>query len=159
MSGEVESIMPFYADLAVYNRHGRLIALVEIKNKSGTSRTWATGLRHNRLAHGEDPQADFFLLVTPDTLYLWKNAAPCLDEPTYVIDAQPLFAPYYARAGMEGRVRSRYAFELLVAGWLSDLLRADIPLEQLANGQQWLITSGFFQAVRDGHIVDDAVRV
>ena len=65
--------MSSYAELAVYNRHGQLTALVEIKNKLGTSRAWAAQLRHNLLAHGGYDTADFFLLATPDWLYLWHT--------------------------------------------------------------------------------------
>lgn len=152
--------MPTYADLAVYNRYGQLTALVEIKNKPGTSRTWAARLRRNRRAYGGEEQADFFLLVTPDKLYLWKNAttAAPIDEPIYEIDTQDLFAPYDTRAAREGHPRSSYGLELLVAAWLSDLMRADIPLDQLPNGQQWLLESDFVSAVHAGHLADE-VRV
>jgi hypothetical protein len=46
---------------------------------------------------------------------------------------------------------SGHAFELIVAAWLSDLVRAEEPLEQL-NEQKWLVESGFLTAVRDGRI-------
>jgi hypothetical protein len=117
-------------------------------------------LRRNRRAYGEKDQADFFLLVTPDTLYLWKNAtiATHVDEPTYEIDTQALFAPYYACAARQGHARSRYGLELLVVAWLNDLMRADVPLEQLPNSQQWLLESGFLVAIQAGHIADE-VRV
>ena len=117
-------------------------------------------MRRNRRAYGGEDQANFFLLVTPDKLYLWKNAptASPLDEPTYEIDTQALFAPYYAHAAREGHALSSYGLELLVVAWLSDLMRADISLEQLPNGQQWLLESDFLSAVHAGHI-DDEVRV
>ena len=58
------------ADLTLYDRDGRLIAVAEVKNKQGTSREWAAKLRRNILAHGRHYNADFFLLVTPDRLYI-----------------------------------------------------------------------------------------
>jgi hypothetical protein len=146
--------MSSYADLAVYNRHGQLTALVEIKNKPSTSRAWAAQLRHNLLAHGGYDTADFFLLATPDWLYLWKNVstAPPLAEPTYVINAQPLFTPYCVDAGLDGRAFSNHAFELVVIAWLSDLIRSDTPPEQHAKGQRWLVESGFLPAVHNGRL-------
>ena len=41
------------ADLALYNSHGRLTGIVEIKNKMGTSREWAARTRRNMLAHAD----------------------------------------------------------------------------------------------------------
>jgi len=141
------------ADLALYDRNGQLTAVAEVKNKLGTSREWATQLRRNILAHGRPYNVDFFLLVTPDRLYLWKNAGPTplLIRPTYETDAQPIFAPYFERAGVDPHHVSGHAFALIVAAWLSDLVRAEEPLEQL-NEQKWLVESGFLTAVRDGRI-------
>ena len=138
---------------ALYDRNGQLTAIVEVKNKLGTSRQWATQLRRNMLAHGGHYNADF-LLVTPDRLYLWKNAGatPMLIQPTYEINAQPIFAPYFERAGVDPHNVSGHAFELIVAAWLSDLVRAEEPLEQSTSGQKWLVESGFSTAVRDGRI-------
>ena len=62
------------ADLALYNRDGQLIAVVEVKNKLGTSAIWAAQLRRNILAHGGFQNAPYFLLMTPDRIYLWKDA-------------------------------------------------------------------------------------
>lgn len=146
--------MSSYADLALYNRHGQLTAIAEVKNKLGTSREWATQLRRNILAHSGHYKADFFLLITPDRLYLWKNAgtAPTLIQPHYEINAEPVFAPYFNRAGVDPHNISGHAFELVVAAWLSDLVRSEEPPEQFTNGQKWLVESGFLMAVRDGRL-------
>jgi len=141
-------------DLALYDRNGQLTAIAEVKNKLGTSREWAAQLRRNILAHGGHYSADFFLLVTPDRLYLWKNAgaAPTLVQPTYEANTQPIFAPYFERAGVDPHNVSGQAFELVVAAWLGDLVRSEEESEQLANGQSWLVESGFLTAVKDGRI-------
>jgi hypothetical protein len=146
--------MSSYADLALYNRNGQLTAIAEVKNKLGTSREWATQLRRNILAHSGHYNADFFLLVTPDRLYLWKNAdtTPTLIEPHYEINAEAIFVPYFSRAGVDPHNVSGHAFELVVAAWLSDLVRAEGLPEQAANGQKWLVESGFLTAVRDGRL-------
>ena len=146
--------MSSYADLALYNRDGQLTVIAEVKNKLGTSREWATQLRRNILAHSGHYKADFFLLVTPDRLYLWKNAGttPPLIPPHYEINAEPLFTPYFDRAGVDPHNISGQAFELVVAAWLSDLVRSEEPLEQVPDGQKWLVESGFLTAVRDGRL-------
>ena len=146
--------MSSYADLALYDRNGQLTVIAEVKNKLGTSREWATQLRRNILAHSENYNADFFLLVTPDRLYLWKNAGttPSLIQPDYEINAEPIFAPYFDRAGINPHNVSGHAFELVVAAWLSDLVRAGEVPEQVPNGQKWLVDSGFLTAVTDGRL-------
>jgi hypothetical protein len=143
-----------YADLTLYDRDRRLIAVAEVKNKLGTSPDWAAKLRRNLLAHERHYSADFFLLVTPDRLYIWKNAgaAPTLVQPTYEIDAQPIFTPYFEKAGVNSSNISGHAFELVVAAWLGDLVRSEEQQEALTNGQRWLVESGFLTAVRDGRI-------
>ena len=143
-----------YVDLALYDHNGRLTAVAEVKNKQGTSREWAAKLRRNLLAHGGHYKADFFLLVTPDRLYIWKDAgtAPTLVQPTYEVDAQPIFTPYFERAGVDPASISGQAFELVVAAWLGDLVRSAEPQATFTNGQRWLVESGFLTAVRDGRL-------
>lgn len=141
-------------DLALYDRDGRLIAIAEVKNKHGTSPEWAAKFRRNLLVHGGYSQADFFLLVTPDRLYIWKNAGttPTLVQPTYEIDARPLFARYFERAGVNPSDSSGQAFELVVAAWLGDLVRSKEQREALTDAQRVLAESGFLTAVKDGRI-------
>jgi len=143
-----------HVDLALYDRDGQLAAVAEIKNKIGTSREWAARLRRNILAHGGFRSIDFFLLVTPDRLYLWKDAGgeATLVEPTYEVDAHPLLEPYFSRAGVDPADVSGRAFELVVAAWLADLIRSNGPPEKLADEQTWLAASGLLDAVRNGRV-------
>ena len=147
------------ADLTLYDRNGRLTAVAEIKNKLGTSREWAAQTRRNILAHGGSCSANFFLLVTPDRLYMWKDAGtePVDIPPTYEADSQSAFAPYFERAGVEPHQVSGYAFELLVAAWLGDVIRSAETPEECADEQSWLAASGFHTAVQDGRIEYEAV--
>lgn len=142
------------ADLALYDRNGQLIAVVEIKNKQGTSREWAMKLRRNLHTHEGYPQAEFFLLATPDRLYLWRNVGtgPSLIPPTYEIDAQPIFAPYFERTGASPTDISGNAFELIVTSWLEELARSHEPTGTYAVKQPQLAESGFLTTVRDSRI-------
>ena len=147
------------SDLALYDRRGRLAAVAEIKNRLGTSHEWAARTRRNILAHGGTCYAEFFLLVTPDRLYLWKDAGtePAGVPPDYVADTQSEFEPYFARAGVDPRNVSGAAFELLVGAWLGDVIRSDGAAERDTEDQNWLVTSGFRAAVKDGRIRFEAV--
>jgi hypothetical protein len=142
-------------DFALHSRDQRLTTLVEVKSKPNTSSGWATQLRRNRLAHGNPSRrGDYLLLATPDRLYLWKGASddPAPLQPSFEADAQPLFAPYFERAGVRAEGASPEAFELVVAAWLGDLVRAAEPREKLAAQQPWLVDSGFLDAVVGGQI-------
>ena len=145
-------------DLALYDRNDRLTAVAEIKNKPGTSREWAARTRRNILAHGGSCSADFFILVTPDRLYLWKDAGtdPVRIPPTYEADTQLEFAPYFESAGVDPRHVGGHAFELLVATWLGDVIRSKGTGEEPAGDRNWLAESGFRAAVKDGRIEYEA---
>ena len=151
--------MSVSSDLALYDRSGRLTAVAEIKNRLGTSDEWAARTRRNILAHGGFCNADFFLLITPDRLYLWKDAGtePAEVPPTYVTDTQSEFEPYFERAGVDPHSVSGAAFELLVAAWLVDVIRSEEAGEEHADDPSWLVGSGFRAAVQDGGIRFEAV--
>jgi hypothetical protein len=142
-------------DFALFGRDQRLVAVVEAKSKKNTSAAWAVQLRRNMLAHGHASlRSDYFFIVTPDWLYVWQGAAdePTVRQPSFAVDARPLFAPYFERAGVSPDGASPQAFELVVAAWLGDLVRAAEPREKLAVEQPWLVDSGFLDAVTGGHI-------
>ncbi|MCY4548471.1 MAG: hypothetical protein OXC28_08890 [Defluviicoccus sp.] len=146
------------ADLALYDPAGRLVALAEIKNKRGTSRGWAAKTRRNILAHGGISDVDFFLLITPDRLYLWKDAGtdPVEVPPSYQAEADSLFSPYLEGAGVDPRSVGGHAFELIVSAWLSDVMRSAVSTNGHGDDRSWLARSGFHAAVKDGRIEYDA---
>ena len=142
------------ADLALYNRDGQLIAVVEVKNKLGTSAIWAAQLRRNILAHGGFQNAPYFLLMTPDRIYLWKDAgiAPVPTSPTYERAAQDIFSSYFDQSAIEPSEVSGAAFELIVAAWLENLVRAADKPEDLTSEAIWLVESGLLSAIQDGRL-------
>ena len=146
------------ADLALYDPAGRLVALAEVKNKRGTSREWAAKTRRNILALGEFGDADFFLLVARDRLYLWKDGGtdPVEVPPTFEVDVESTFAPYFESAGVDPRNVGGYAFELIVAAWLGDVMWPALSAEGHGDDRDWLARSGFRAAVRGGRIEYEA---
>lgn len=150
--------MDIRADLALYDPGGRLVALAEVKNKRGTSTEWAAKTRRNLLALGGFGDADFFLLITRDRLYLWKDTGtdPVEIPPTHEVDAEATFAPYFERAGIDPGNVGGYAFELIVAAWLGDVMWSALSTEGHGDDRDWLAQSGFRVAVEGGRIEYEA---
>ena len=145
--------MSAYPDLAVYDRHRQLTAIVEIKNKLGTTTDWAARTRRNILAHGSSITADFFLLVTRDRLYMWTENGGASDTPPpqYVGDTQSQFLPYFRGARVDPDDVSGSAFELLVSAWLSDLTRSR-ETDECYEHPEWLSDSGLVSAIAGGRV-------
>jgi hypothetical protein len=143
-----------YADIVAFDKSGQLVLIVEVKNKFGTSAEWAKGMRRNLYAHGLLPSVPFFLLALPDKFYLWKNAgreAEALD-PTMEIDPTAFLRPYYDRAGVAPHELMGKAFELIIAGWLDSVMRADSPADLEGDDLEWLVTSGLLDSLSGGRL-------
>ena len=151
--------MSVRADLALFNSHGRLTAVVEIKSKMRTSIEWAKFTRRNILARWETDGVDFFLLVTPDRLYMWKDSGTRIGPvpPTHNADTTAEFAPYFKGAGVSPKRISGHAFELVVGAWLGDVMRSARRADENTDAQRILVESGLDTAVRDGSIEYEAV--
>lgn len=147
---------PPRTDLSIYSRDGRLRAAVLISGARKTSPDWAAEYRRNLLTSGPLPPAGFFLIVTPDRVYLWKDAGsePAVVPPHYVVDGRPIFAPYLERTSLKLDKINKLTFELLVDSWFTDLIWLR-PLEDLARSQRWLVESGLLEAIRDGRMIDE----
>ena len=147
------------ADLALFDSHGRLTAVVEVKSKMGTSIEWAKFTRRNILARWETDGVGFFLLVTPDRLYMWKDSGTGLGPvpPTHNADTTAEFAPYFKGAGVSPNHISGHAFELVVGAWLGDVMRSARRADESTDAQRILVESGLDTAVRDGRIEYEAV--
>ena len=89
-----------HADIAVVDNNGHTVLFVEAKAKTGTSKRWAAEFRRNLTAHGQLSKVGYFILATPDHLYLWKEPpnVPQVVDPDYDIDASDVFGPYFDRA-------------------------------------------------------------
>lgn len=114
-------------DLTLFDAHGQIAALVEVKKKVGTTPEWAAEFRRNILAHGGFPRAEFFLIVTPDHIYLWRGAGvePVVVPPTAVLPAESALAPYLERMRAGIDVMSGSGFAGVVGIWLEDLAWAE----------------------------------
>jgi len=131
--------------------------IVDVRAKHHTTPQWAAELRKNLVAREEFRPTQYFLIVTPDRLYLWRE--PKLETeavlPDFVVDGRPLFLPYLQKTSVDLDQISPPVFELVVISWLSDLVYARQETEGLEPGQAWLMDSGFLDATRNGRLYYD----
>ncbi len=132
-------------DFIAYDRDGRVLLLAEAKSRHGTSESWAAGLRRNMLSHGLLPASKYFLIATPERLYLWRQEKPDAAEapPQVTVDAEKVLEPYFQKLQQEPSKIGPEAFEHLVLAWLRDIAKSDRvtpdrhPLQEDASSQ-WL---------------------
>ena len=151
--------MSLQLDFTVFDSAGQLAAIAEVTTIRGVSREWAAEFRRNLLEHGGDGHPVFFLIVTPDRIFLWKNAGmiPELVEPHYEINAQPVFKPYFYAARINESRIERFTFEMIVAAWLNNLALVRDPVTELPIHERAFIDSGFVGAIRRGKVEHEVV--
>jgi hypothetical protein len=139
-------------DVAVRDELGNPIVIVEVKNPETLSLDVATQLRRNMSAHGVLGRIPYFLLVSQETGYLWR------EQPEPLFDAPPLvqfpmkgvvnrYAPW-----LEDGVRLRGTeLEPVVVQWLTDLSRGSSE-PSVGEPERSLAKSGFLDALRGGTV-------
>jgi hypothetical protein len=141
-------------DFIAYDPSGHAVLLAEAKSRRGTSAQWAAQLRSNMLAHGLLPPAKYFLIATPDRMYLWTEdgAEPAEAAPKFTIDAAKEFQPYFEKFHQEPSGIGPQAFDFLVLTWLTDLARSGEETLKQDASLRWLADSGLFESLRQARI-------
>ncbi|HEX6797125.1 MAG TPA: hypothetical protein VF116_05345 [Ktedonobacterales bacterium] len=138
------------ADFRITARDGAPVALVEIKNRQNLSPDVAIQYRRNLLVHGALPRSSFFLLLSQDRGYIWKDAsATDLDAaPTQTFPMSHV-VERYSLIPSDGRLTGT-AFALLVLPWLNDLSSG--RRDDCQEPETSLAQTGFLDAIRGGHV-------
>lgn len=137
-------------DFRVTTHDGSLAAIVELKNRQNLSPDVAIEYRRNLLVHGALPRSPFFLLLSQDMGYLWKDASPtALDvAPTRAFPMTDVVKRYRVTQ-LDGRLAG-IAFALLVLPWLNDLSSGRRNYSQ--EPEKSLAQTGFLDAIKGGNI-------
>lgn len=135
-------------DFLITNKNQQPVLAIEAKKNVGVTVEWATKLRRNILAHGFYFTTQFFMLVTPDKIFLWKNKPHKFDliTPDYVIEGQPFLDKYIASTGFSIDELNYREFEMIVSSWIGDLL----SINDLDEFPIWMIESGLAEAIKAG---------
>ena len=141
-------------DMMIRDPDGYPVAVVEMQNLPNLSRDMATQIRHNLLEYGVPIRTPYFLLLSQDVGFLWKEAKSTdLDvPPTYEFPMNNV-VDRYLKGGSEQRLY-RSIFELLIFQWLNDL--ATNPGNVSEEPEKTLALSGFSHSIKDATILTEA---
>ena len=118
MSVAPQSVAP---DIGVYDAENHAILVAEVKGKPDSSTQWAAQLRRNLAAHASFPEARYFMVVTPNTIYLWTRPVGTQLAPAdATFDARVVLRPYLERFRAPNLTET--ALEIMVAAWLDSLI-------------------------------------
>jgi len=140
-------------DLSVYNRDNQLILIVEVKRRSKPSLDWVIELSQKIFESQNFPRCPYLMLVFTDSIYLWSNLnhQKQIAKPSYIIDAIPIFQPYFEQVGVTANQISPQSFEMIVASWLREIIHSSSLPENRDQSQQWLVESGLGKAIEGGY--------
>lgn len=143
--------MPIGPDLIVFSKDNEPSLLVEVKNKKGASKGWAREFRNNLLRHGGFPRAPYFLLVTPDKLFLWGEDSVSPDAfPTAEVSTRDTLKVLLDRLPSEEL--DQLSLELVTHAWLSTIADATGLRDEIAEYHGWVIDTGLFDSIEGGHV-------
>lgn len=137
-------------DLIVEDPDGRFVATIEIKNLLNLTSDTATQLRHNMAIRGSLLQTPYFLILSQDTGFLWKEAwkqepdAP----PTYEFPMSSVWGRYVTRK--PGERLYKIELEFLVLQWLTDLA-AGTP-QTSEEPEKTLALANFNKTIKDATV-------
>lgn len=135
------------ADILVRDSAGAAVLAVEVKARRGVDAGWAADFRRNLYAHDLKPPARFFMVVTADETYLWKEqerSSLSYHLPDAVVSTSDLIG----EEGTDGRALDGQALELLTSSWLTAVTAAEDPSWLLEGSRAFLVETGLFEALR-----------
>lgn len=155
------------ADVAVHDREGRLVLVVEAKGRSGVTPRWAARTFRNLHVHGSVPDVAYFMLALTDAFYLWKDPGRRTLEafgegqreevpPDLVVPAWEIIRLYLGGDNVSPSEVSGYALEMVLSAFMTDILTADLSPETAPNNLKWLFDSGLYDAIRGGSLASQA---
>jgi hypothetical protein len=112
------------------------------------------------LAHGVLPRSQYFLIVTPERMYGWRqeDLLPSDVLPEFTVDAQKALAPYFAKLNQDPVNISPRAFELVILTWLNDITRSQKHGPEVDASLSSLIDSGLLSSLHRAEIEMNAAK-
>lgn len=138
-------------DLLAFGPGGDIVLVGQVKSRLGTSEAWARGFRRNMLAHGTIPRAPFFLIATPERLYLWKQDQPDQNDrpPEFTLDTRKEFQHYLGNSTRIFQSMGDGALELIVSSWLTEVAGRNPQQVKNDPSTRWLSDSGLLRTLEE----------
>lgn len=139
------------ADILIRDANGKTLAVVEVKNIQNLSRDEAMQLRRNLTDFGVPFQAPFYLLLSQDVGFLWKDSSyENLDvPPMYQFPMEDVVARY--SHGKAGERLYGAVFEILALRWLNNLTSQPPIIDK--EPERTLAQAGFINAIQGADVL------
>src|SRR4051795_5525951 len=111
----------------VIEKRGVPILAVEARNEVSPSPEYAAEFLRNILAHGDIPDAQYFLLAFRNELYLWRDPTAPVSLPDFQGDTADTLEPYLARLRRPLDKLSQSGFEMLIQSWVGEVVMGILP--------------------------------
>jgi hypothetical protein len=143
----------YLADLVIRDTKDDPLAVIDVVNFPGFSREEAIELRQRLIDYGLPAQIPYFLLLTQDIGFLWKDTKrDQLDvPPNYEFPMDGLVRRY----GKDGSQRRLYRWELewLILRWFAHLRASSEP--DTEEPELTLVRSGLRELITDVSLLPD----
>lgn len=138
-------------DILIQSPDGHPIAVVEVKNIQNLSRDEATELRGNLVSYGVPSRAPYFLLLSQDVGYLWKDTKQdnLFTPPAYEFPMDGVVSRFSQRK--PGQRLYATELELLILQWLTNL--STKPQKNTEEPERTLAHAGFNDSIQGATIV------
>src|SRR5436305_15061712 len=140
-------------DILIRDPEGYPIAVVEVKNIQNLSRDVAMELRHNLIEYGIPARVPYFLLLSQDVGFLWKESNHLDPDapPNYEFPMDKVVTRYL-KEHTERRLYESI-LGLVVFQWLNDLVIN--PGNKDEEPEKTLALSGFIESIKDATILTE----
>lgn len=142
---------PDRRDIVIQNPDGQFVAVIDVKSYKDLTRDVATELRRVRMLHTLLPQTPYYLLVSQERGFLWKNAWREGPEtpPNFEFPMDSVIARY-RKSKQEEKPFGR-ELESLALRWLHDLADANVRTNE--EPEKTLDLAGFTDSVKEGTVM------
>lgn len=144
-------------DILIESPSAGPIAIVEVRNRQNLAPHIAADMYQALNSYGYTVHAPFFLIVSQDTGYLWRQPAHTgqMSAAAMPFDMQPVIARYLPNWPLDRRLDGP-GLKLVVGYWLNELAAGFGNAEY--EPEYTLAAAGLLAAMRDARITQDPAQ-
>ncbi len=144
----------FRPDLLIEDDEGKPIAIVEVQSRQNLDRESAVEIRRNMLTRGLPSDIPYFLLLSQDVGYLWKETNPmeAAAPPSYEFPMDKVITRYLNSNSDQRLYKS--VLELVILQWLTNLSSKQMPSKD--EPESTLSLAGFNDSIKDAMVLIEA---